>query len=83
MSNKTFFYIRVSTTQQGRSGLGIEAQARREHVRLRMEMSLSNSTGPLFDRPHPPASKCRLKGCGRRRGYGRDVRFSCGWPMGS
>jgi DNA invertase Pin-like site-specific DNA recombinase len=26
MSNKTFFYIRVSTTQQGRSGLGIEAQ---------------------------------------------------------
>jgi DNA invertase Pin-like site-specific DNA recombinase len=26
MSNKTFFYIRVSTAQQGRSGLGIEAQ---------------------------------------------------------
>ena len=26
MSNKTFFYIRVSTMQQGRSGLGIEAQ---------------------------------------------------------
>jgi DNA invertase Pin-like site-specific DNA recombinase len=26
MSNKAFFYIRVSTTQQGRSGLGIEAQ---------------------------------------------------------
>jgi DNA invertase Pin-like site-specific DNA recombinase len=26
VSNKTFFYIRVSTTQQGRSGLGIEAQ---------------------------------------------------------
>jgi DNA invertase Pin-like site-specific DNA recombinase len=28
MTNKTFFYIRVSTTQQGRSGLGIEAQRR-------------------------------------------------------
>jgi DNA invertase Pin-like site-specific DNA recombinase len=26
MTNKTFFYIRVSTTQQGRSGPGIEAQ---------------------------------------------------------
>jgi DNA invertase Pin-like site-specific DNA recombinase len=26
MVNKAFFYIRVSTTQQGRSGLGIEAQ---------------------------------------------------------
>ena len=26
MANKAFFYIRVSTTQQGRSGLGIEAQ---------------------------------------------------------
>lgn len=26
MSSKAFFYIRVSTTQQGRSGLGIEAQ---------------------------------------------------------
>jgi DNA invertase Pin-like site-specific DNA recombinase len=26
MSNKAFFYIRVSTAQQGRSGLGIEAQ---------------------------------------------------------
>src|SRR5258707_1670073 len=26
MSNKTFFYIRVSRIQQGRSGLGIEAQ---------------------------------------------------------
>ena len=28
MTNKTFFYIRVSTAQQGRSGLGIEAQRR-------------------------------------------------------
>jgi len=28
MTNGTFFYIRVSTTQQGRSGLGIEAQRR-------------------------------------------------------
>jgi hypothetical protein len=28
MTNKTYFYIRVSTTQQGRSGLGIEAQRR-------------------------------------------------------
>ena len=26
MSNRAFFYIRVSTAQQGRSGLGIEAQ---------------------------------------------------------
>jgi DNA invertase Pin-like site-specific DNA recombinase len=26
MANETFFYIRVSTAQQGRSGLGIEAQ---------------------------------------------------------
>jgi hypothetical protein len=26
MANRAFFYIRVSTTQQGRSGLGIEAQ---------------------------------------------------------
>ena len=26
MPNKAFFYIRVSTAQQGRSGLGIEAQ---------------------------------------------------------
>jgi DNA invertase Pin-like site-specific DNA recombinase len=31
MTNKTYFYIRVSTTQQGRSGLGIEAQRRALH----------------------------------------------------
>jgi DNA invertase Pin-like site-specific DNA recombinase len=32
MSNKAFSYIRVSTAQQGRSGLGIEAQ--RQALRL-------------------------------------------------
>lgn len=66
MTNDTFFYIRVSTAQQGRSGLGIEAQrhvlqhfAQAEGIRVLgeyVEVETGKGTDALERRPQLKAA---------------------------
>ena len=94
MSNKAFFYIRVSTAQQGRSGLGIEAQrqalqhfARAEGIEVLgeyLEVETGKGTDALERRPQ---LKAALASARKHRCYiavskldrlSRDVHFISG-----